>query len=154
VACRDGALLKNHSDVKILYAEDNPADAEMTLRAFKKQKLINSVVWVKNGEEAIDYLFREGLFDGRPEGHPNLVLLDLKMPKVDGLEVLKRIRASPELKFTPVVILTSSPDEIDILRSYELGVNSYIAKPVNLENFTETVRELGMYWILKNLKVS
>ena len=148
-----GTLLKNPSGIKILYAEDNPADAEMTLRAFKNQKLLSSVVWVKNGEEAIDYLFREGLFEGRAEGHPNLVLLDLKMPKVNGLEVLRRIRAAPELKFIPVVILTSSPDEIDIVRSYELGVNSYIAKPVNLGNFTETVKELGMYWILKNLNV-
>jgi CheY-like chemotaxis protein len=103
IARRIGAFLKNNSDVKILYVEDNPADAEMTLRALKNQKLLKNVVWVKNGEEAIDYLFREGLFEGRPEGHPNLVLLDLKMPKVDGLEVLRRIRASPVLKFISVV---------------------------------------------------
>jgi two-component system, response regulator len=138
------------AEVEILYAEDNPADAELTLRAFEKQRLSNNVIWVKDGEQALNYLFREALYASRPHGHPNLVLLDLKMPKVDGLQVLERIKSSPALRLIPVVMLTSSAEEIDIVRSYELGVNSYIVKPVAFENFFDSVMDLGMYWTLQN----
>ena len=138
------------AEVDILYAEDSAADAELTLRAFKKQHLSNSVVWVKDGQQALDYLFREGAYVNRPNGHPCLVLLDLKMPKVDGLEVLRRVKTSPALKLIPVVMLTSSAEEIDIVRSYELGVNSYIVKPVEFDKFFESVMSLGMYWTLQN----
>ena len=138
------------TDVDILYAEDSPADAELTLRAFKKQRLTNNVKWVKDGQEALDYLFQQGAYSARLNGNPYLVLLDLKMPKVDGLEVLKRIKSSPELKIIPVVMLTSSAEEMDLLRSYELGVNSYIIKPVDFDKFFDTAMRLGMYWSLQN----
>lgn len=138
------------ADVDILYAEDSPADAELTLRAFKKQRLANHVKWVMDGEEALDYLFRQGPYASRPNGYPYLVLLDLKMPKVDGLEVLKRIKSSPGMKTIPVVILTSSAEESDVVRSYELGVNSYIVKPVDFDKFFDTATALGMYWSVQN----
>jgi len=144
------AIMSELIYVDILYAEDNPADAELTLRAFKKQRLANNLKWVKDGQEALDYLFRQGPYVSRPNGHPYLILLDLKMPKVDGLEVLKRIKASPETKTIPVVILTSSAEESDVVRSYELGVNSYIVKPVNFEKFFETATSLGLYWSVGN----
>lgn len=138
------------AEVEIRYAEDNAADAELTLRAFKKQHLSNNVIWVKDGAEALSYLFRDGPYEARPNIDPRLILLDLKMPKVDGLEVLQRVKSSPDLKVVPVVMLTSSAEEIDIVRSYELGVNSYIVKPVDFEKFFESVTGLGMYWMLQN----
>jgi len=138
------------TDVNILYAEDNPADAELTLRAFKKQRLANEVKWVKDGQEALDYLFRQGPYALRSDGHPFLVLLDLKMPKVDGIEVLRRIKDSPETRTIPVVILTSSAEESDVVRSYELGVNSYIVKPVDFDKFFDTATSLGLYWSVRN----
>ena len=138
------------TEVDILYAEDSPADAEMTLRAFKKQQLVNKLIWVKDGEEALNYLFCEGPFADRPAKNPNLVLLDLKMPKVNGLEVLQRIKSSPALQSIPVVMLTSSAEDTDIKKAYELGVNSYIVKPVGFNNFSEIVVGMGMYWMLTN----
>jgi two-component system, response regulator len=150
ITIKNGRVPDELRAVDILYAEDNPADAELTLRAFKKQRLANNVVWVQDGEEALNYLFLEGPHAGRSNGHPQLVLLDLKMPKVDGLEVLRRVKSSPKLKLIPVVMLTSSAEESDIVRSYELGVNSYIVKPVEFEKFLETVIGLGMYWTLQN----
>jgi two-component system response regulator len=142
--------LSQLTDVDILYAEDSPADAELTLRAFRKKRLTNNVKWVKDGQEALDYLFRQGPYASRPNGHPYLVLLDLKMPKVDGLGVLKRVKSSPQLKIIPVVMLTSSEEEIDVVRSYELGVNSYIVKPVDFDKFFDTAMGLGMYWSVQN----
>ena len=138
------------NDVEILYAEDSSADAELTLRAFKKERLTNNIKWVKDGQEALDYLFRQGLYASRPNGQPYLLLLDLKMPKVDGLEVLKRVKTASELKTIPVVMLTSSAEESDVVRSYELGVNSYIVKPVDFNKFFETAAGLGMYWSVQN----
>jgi len=138
------------AEVDILYAEDSPEDAEMTLRAFRKQRLANKLIWVKDGEEALNYLFCEGPFANRPAGNPNLVLLDLKMPKVNGLEVLQRIKSSPVLKSIPVVMLTSSAEHADVAKAYELGVNSYIVKPVGFDNFSEIVLGLGMYWMVTN----
>jgi two-component system, response regulator len=136
--------------VEILLVEDNPEDAEMTMRALRKRNLANQLHWVKDGEEALEYLFCSGRYAGRDPAHPpKLVLLDIKMPKVDGIEVLRRVKGS-ELKSIPVVVMTSSNEERDVLESYRLGVNSYIVKPVQFEGFLETVSQIGLYWVLTN----
>lgn len=138
-------------EVEILLVEDNPTDAELTMRALKKNNLTNKLVWVKDGAEALDFLFATGTYaDRSQEDLPKLVLLDLRMPKVDGLEVLQRIKADEKTKKIPVVILTSSKEDKDIVESYELGVNSYVSKPVEFDEFTEAVSTLGLYWILLN----
>ena len=136
--------------VEILLAEDSAADAEMTMRALKKNKLTNTVVWVKDGAEALEYLKREGRFADRARILPKLVLLDIKMPKVDGIEVLRVIRGDAALKSIPVVMLTSSAEERDIVESYELGVNSYLVKPVEFERFVDEVSRAGCYWTVMN----
>jgi two-component system response regulator len=136
--------------VEILLVEDNAEDAEMTMRALRQRNLANQLHWVKDGEEALDYLFCSGKYAGRNPGHaPKLVLLDIKMPKVDGIEVLRRIKAS-ELKLIPVVVMTSSNEERDVVESYRLGVNSYIVKPVQFDAFLDTVAKIGLYWVLTN----
>ena len=136
--------------VEILLVEDNPEDAEMTMRALRKKNIANHLHWVKDGEEALAYLFCTGPYAGRDPGKPpKLVLLDIKMPKVDGIEVLRRVKSS-ELKTVPVVVMTSSSEERDVLESYRLGVNSYIVKPVAFEAFLETVSKIGLYWVLTN----
>jgi two-component system response regulator len=137
-------------EVEILLVEDNPEDAEMTMRALRKRNLANHLHWVKDGEEALEYLFCTGRYAGRDPRHPpRLVLLDIKMPKVDGIEVLRRVKSS-ELKQVPVVVMTSSNEERDVLESYRLGVNSYIVKPVQFEDFMDTVAKIGLYWVLSN----
>lgn len=136
--------------VQILLAEDNPSDAEMTMRALKKIGLINEIVWVKDGQEALDYIFRRGEFAGRANCQPKLVMLDLKMPRVDGIEVLQQLKLHEATKTIPVVMLTSSAEEKDIIRSYQLGVNSYIVKPVQFDKFFEEVASLGCYWAIMN----
>ena len=137
--------------VDILLVEDNPQDAEMTIRALKKHHLANSVHHVKDGAEALAYLFATGTYsDRRIEDRPKVVLLDLKLPKVDGLEVQKAIKADERAKMIPVVVLTSSKEERDMVESYRLGVNSYIVKPVEFEKFVEAVKQLGLYWLLLN----
>lgn len=136
--------------IEILLVEDNPNDVQLALPAFKKSNLTNRIQVVRDGAEALDFLFRSGQFEGRTNGTPKVVLLDLKLPKVDGLEVLHRLRANPATKQLPVVVLTSSREERDIVESYHLGVNSYIVKPVDFEQFTEVVRQLGFYWALLN----
>ena len=139
------------SEKTILLVEDNPDDVTLTLRALKKNNLLNEVVVARDGVEALDFLFCEGEFAGRsPELLPELILLDLKLPKVDGLEVLKRIRNEARTRLLPVVILTSSNEQSDIISGYELGVNSYIRKPVDFEQFIEAVRQLGLYWLVLN----
>lgn len=137
--------------VDILLVEDDPRDAELTLMALKEHKLINNIQHVKDGAEALDYLFGKGDYAERNTNiQPKVILLDLKLPKVSGLEVLKTIKANSEFKDIPIVVLTSSAMETDIIESYKLGVNSYIVKPVNFENFVESVREIGYYWIILN----
>jgi two-component system, response regulator len=134
----------------VLLVEDNPDDEALTLRALKKNNILNPVVVVHDGAEALDYLFCEGKHAGRPPDLPQLVLLDLKLPKLDGLEVLKRLRAEPRTRLVPVVVLTSSSEEKDVLESYNLGANSYVQKPVDFTRFSEAVRQLGMYWLVLN----
>jgi CheY-like chemotaxis protein len=137
--------------VDILLVEDNPNDAELTLRALNKSKLANAIVVARDGEEAIDYVFARGAYSDRPlEAKPRLVLLDLQLPKFSGLEVLKAIRADPRTSLIPVVILTTSKDGADMTESYRLGANSFIVKPVNFDKFLEAIKELGLYWLLLN----
>lgn len=136
----------------ILLVEDNPDDAELTMRAFHKAKLDNKIVLVRDGVEALDYLFSQGQWEGRgPESDPTVILLDLKLPKVDGLEVLRQMRENPKTKLLPVIVLTSSVEEWDVVRSYNLGANSYIHKPVDMQQFVEAIRELGIYWLVLNV---
>lgn len=142
-------MLKNL--VEILLVEDNPGDVELTLHALKKHNLGNYVKVVRDGAEALEFLFCTGTYaDRRIEHRPHVVLLDLKLPKVDGLEVLRRMKADPRTQMIPVVVLTSSREERDIVESYKLGVNSYIVKPVDFQQFSEAMRYLGMYWVLLN----
>ena len=138
-------------EVEILLVEDNPNDAELTLRALKKNNLSNHIKHVKDGEEAIDFIFAEGKYTDRiVENTPKVILLDLKLPKLNGIEILERIKADDRTKNIPVVVLTSSREDSDLMRCYELGVNSYIVKPVEFEAFVKAVSDLGFYWLLLN----
>jgi CheY-like chemotaxis protein len=137
--------------VEILLVEDNPSDLELALRALKEHKLCNNVQVARDGEEALDFLFCQGTFAGRrPDELPRVILLDLKLPLIDGLEVLRRIRADARTRSVPVVVLTSSTEERDVVESYALGVNSYIAKPVDFDQFAEAMKVIGMYWLMLN----
>lgn len=144
-------VLMDSKEVEILLVEDNPNDVELTLRALERNHLANKVYCVQDGEEALDFLFCRGRYAGR-EGasDPKVVFLDLKLPKVDGLEVLKTIRGDERTRYLPVVMLTSSEEERDIVTSYQLGINSYIVKPIDFENFSRSVTELGFYWLVLN----
>lgn len=134
----------------ILLVEDNPDDEALTLRAFAKNNISNSLVVVRDGAEALEWLLKRGKHKDRQEPDPQIVLLDLQLPKVDGLEVLRQLRDDPRTRLLPVVILTSSNEESDLLRGYELRANSYIRKPVDFARFVEAVREIGMYWLVLN----
>ena len=137
--------------VEVLLIEDSPQDLELTLRAFKKANLSNRIEIARDGAEAIEFLFCEGAHAGRKIEHgPKIVLLDLKLPKIDGMEVLRRMKSDPRTRSIPVVVLTSSQEQKDVVESYHLGVNSYIVKPVNFERFVTAVQELGYYWLLLN----
>ena len=137
--------------IDLLLVEDNPQDLELTLRALRKTCISARVHVARDGVEAADFLFCEGDHATRPHGSPpTLVLLDLKLPKLDGLELIRRVKSDPRTKMIPLVVLTSSKEQRDLAESYELGVNSYIVKPVNSDRFTEAVRDLGMYWLLLN----
>jgi CheY-like chemotaxis protein len=136
--------------VEVLLVEDNPRDAELVLRALKKRRLANNIVRVNDGQEALDFLFCEGQYAGRRKDLPRVVLLDLKLPKIGGDEVLRRIRGNAHTRLLPVVVMTNSQEESDLLASYTLGANSYIVKPVEFENFSEAVAALGFYWLLLN----
>ncbi len=138
-------------EVEILLVEDNLNDAELTMRALKKKKIANNIIHLKDGVEALDFLFCEGQYASRDSNNkPKAILLDLKMPRVDGMEVLRRVKADATLRTIPVVVLTSSKEDPDIKACYEMGVNSYIVKPVGFENFTEAVGNLGLYWLQLN----
>jgi CheY-like chemotaxis protein len=140
----------NISLIRILLVEDSPHDAEMTMEALSEHNLVNEVAWVKDGEEALDFLYHRGAYVGRAGNNPAVILLDLKLPKVDGLEVLQTIKKDDKLKSIPVVVLTSSREESDLVTSYQLGVNAYVVKPVNFPDFMQAVKELGFFWAIIN----
>jgi two-component system response regulator len=143
--------MSNLSEIDVLLVEDSPEDAELTIRALKKHNLANRLHHVQDGAEAIDFIFARGSYAGRSEGvDPKVMLLDLKLPKVDGLEVLRQIKDNPRTRHIPVVVLTSSREDKDLVESYRLGVNSYIQKPVEFERFVAAVSQLGLYWLLLN----
>jgi CheY-like chemotaxis protein len=141
----------NTSQVDILLVEDSPDDADLALHALRKHKVSNSILTVRDGAEALDFLFCRGAFEGRSfDLSPKLILLDLKLPKVDGMQVLKAVKEDPRTKMIPVVILTSSKEDRDLLSGYDFGANSFIQKPVDFEQFQETVKEVGLYWMVTN----
>lgn len=144
-------MINTGKEVEILLVEDNPTDAELCIRALKKHNLVNKLVWVKDGAEALDFVFGTGAHAGcNRENCPKVILLDLRLPKVDGLEVLRRLKADERTKLIPVVVVTSSKEDRDVTESYKLGVNSYISKPVEFEAFVKVISELGLYWLLLN----
>ena len=145
-----GTHMNNKHEVEILLVEDNPHDAEMTVRELRVRNLANNLVWVKDGAAALDFIFEPAGPADNSLRRPKIILLDLKLPKVEGLEVLRRLKCDPRTRGIPVVVLTSSREEPDVARSYELGVNSYIVKPVNFDSFSEAVAQLGCYWLLLN----
>jgi two-component system response regulator len=136
--------------VEILLVEDNPNDELLALHAFKRQKVVNQILVVRDGAEALEYIFCTGAYATRRIENPRLILLDLKLPKVDGIEVLRQIRSDPRTQWIPVVVLTTSSEERDVIETYRLGVNSYIVKPVDFEQFNEVIKHLGFYWLLLN----
>jgi two-component system, response regulator len=142
--------MSDDQSIEVLLVEDNPADAELCMRALKKHKFANNLLWVKDGAEALDALFGTGAYAGKTNSKPKVVLLDLRLPKIDGLEVLKSVRADERTKHVPVVVLTSSREDRDITEAYRLGANSFITKPVEFEDFVETIASLGLYWLVVN----
>lgn len=139
------------NEIEILLVEDNPNDAEMTMRALRKSSMANRIIHLKDGAEALDFIYGKGMFEGRDvQAIPKVILLDLKMPKVDGIEVLRSLKSNDITKSIPVVVLTSSKEDPDIRTCYDLGVNSYIVKPVGFENFLKAISELGFYWLVLN----
>ena len=140
-----------YTEVEILLIEDNPEEAELAIRSLRKYNLANKLLHIDDGAEALDVIFSKGKYEGNKNPlQPKLILLDLKLPRVDGLEILRQIKSDEQTKVIPVVVLTSSKEETDIIESYRLGVNSYIVKPVNFDSFTKAVSELGLYWVVHN----
>ena len=142
--------MEQFEEVGILLVEDNTFDAELTIRSFKDQKLANSVTWVKDGEEALDYVFRRGAYAQRTSSDPRLILLDLKMPRVGGIEVTRELKGNERTKHIPIVVMTSSNEESDIAECYKLGANSYIVKPLDFDSLAEVARQAGYYWLAVN----
>ncbi|QSX79311.1 response regulator [Agrilutibacter solisilvae] len=142
--------MNGYQQVEVLLVEDSAADAEMTLRTLKRRGIANSVEWVRDGAEALDWLHCRNQYAQRRNGHPKLVLLDLKMPRMDGLQLLEVMKADPDTRAIPVVMMTSSREEGDLLASYGLGVNSYVVKPVDFGDFAERISQVGMYWVIAN----
>lgn len=144
-------MTQRNDEVEILLVEDTAADAELTIRALKKNCLVNNLVWVKDGAEALDFVFATGAYAGRDQARqPKVVLLDLRLPRISGVEVLRRLKNDERTRTIPVVVLTSSKEDVDVEECYRLGVNSYIAKPVSFDEFVKVVGELGLYWLLLN----
>jgi two-component system, response regulator len=144
-------MIMGNNERSILLVEDNPDDELLTLMAFRENNILNNIVIARDGEEALDYLFGKGMYSDRNVNIlPQLILLDLKLPKVDGLEVLQQIRLTAGTMYLPVVVLTSSREEMDIIKSYQLGANSYIRKPVDFEQFSDAIKQLGLYWLVLN----
>jgi two-component system response regulator len=141
----------NNNEVEILLVEDNINDAELTIRSLKKVNLSNKLFHVKDGAEALDFIFAKGEFLNQQISRPKLILLDIKMPKVDGIEVLRQIKSNEATKTIPVVIMSSSKEEKDIIASYNFGVNSYVVKPVDFEGFAKAISQLGLYWVITNV---
>jgi two-component system, response regulator len=142
--------VEEFEDIDILLVEDNPLDAELTMRGLKSQKLANTITWLKDGAEALDYVFRRNAYAGRTDKGPRLILLDLKMPRVGGIEVTRAIKADERTKRIPIVIMTSSKEEGDIASSYDLGANSYIVKPLDFASLADVARHAGYYWLAIN----
>lgn len=142
--------MNKYQTVEILLVEDSAHDAEMTMRVLKRRGIVNEIAWVKDGVEAVEYLFCEGEYVDRDNGMPKLVLLDMKMPRMDGLQVLRKLKTAEKTRHIPVIMLTSSQEESDLMNSYLSGVNSYIVKPVDFEQFDETIAQVGMYWAVVN----
>ncbi|MEJ0106876.1 MAG: response regulator [Bacteroidota bacterium] len=141
----------DYNEVEILFIEDNPHEAELTIRSLKKHNLANKVMHIDDGADALDFIFAKGIYSERVNSpEPKLIILDLKLPKIDGLEILRQLKAEEKTKLIPVVVLTSSQEEKDVIESYRLGVNSYIVKPVNFESFGKAVADLGLYWVILN----
>ena len=142
--------MNDYHQVEILLIEDNPNDAELTMRSLKKANFLNKLYWVKDGQEGLDFLYRTGAYAARDDDHPKLILLDLKMPKINGIEVLERIKSDERLRSIPVVVMTSSNEQSDITESYRLGANGYVVKPVEFGTFAESIAKIGMYWMMVN----
>jgi CheY-like chemotaxis protein len=146
--------VEEFEQVDILLVEDNPLDAELTMRGLQDQNVANSITWVKDGEQALDYVFRRGAYEKRSDGGPRLILLDLKMPRVGGIEVTRAIKSDERTKCIPIVIMTSSKEERDIVDSYNCGANSYIVKPLDFKSLAEVARQAGFYWLAINRSAS
>ncbi len=142
--------MQSVEQIDILLVEDNALDAELTMLSLKDQKVANKITWVKDGQQALDYVFRRDAYAGRTDAGPRLIFLDLKMPRVDGTEVLRAIKADEHTKRIPVIIMTSSNEESDIARTYDLGANSYVVKPVDFDALAEVARQIGLYWLVIN----